>query len=174
MLLLVSAGTASGQSKNPKKAAPANPVRPTAQVLAASGLPTKFFTTYTYTVYLVYAPKYSPKPSNTRGVGGTLTLGPSGSYEKKLTIPGPYGRNHFDETGRYTLNGKNIQLTYTDSHGKPVTYGGTFNYSEPAQALSMVLNQEADGGREVFGLVVKGSEDVKRTFNDDGTVKLGD
>ncbi|MBH8569698.1 hypothetical protein KB206_12455 [Microvirga sp. STS02] len=139
----------------------------------ATGLPPKFFGTYTYTVYLVYDPAYGQKPTNTRGVGGTLTLGAAGSYEKKLQIPGPYGSYHFDETGRYTIKGQNIEFTYTNSKGKPVTYGGTFSYSEPALSLSMILNQDANGGREVFGLVVKGSESVKRTFNDDGTVKLG-
>ncbi|WP_460504086.1 hypothetical protein [Hymenobacter agri] len=170
LFLLVGLGPANAQTKP----ATANRRPPAAVPPTAGALPTKFFTTYTYAVYLIYAPKYSSKPTNTRGVGGTLTLGPTGRYEKKLEFPGPYGTNHFDETGRYTIKGKNIEFTYSDSKGKPVTYGGTFSYSEPALALSMILNQEADGGREVFGLVVKGSETVKRTFNDDGTVKLGD
>ncbi|MBD2722654.1 hypothetical protein [Hymenobacter armeniacus] len=170
-LLCATAALAFAQAKTPPKNVPA--ARRPAVPPPPGALPTKFYTTYTYTVYLIYAPKYSPKPTNTRGVGGTLTLGPTGRYEKKLKFPGPYGTNHFDEVGRYTLKGKNIEFTYTDSKGKAVTYGGTFDYSEPALALTMVLNQEADGGREVFGLVVAGSETVKRTFNDDGTVKMG-
>ncbi|UOQ96213.1 hypothetical protein MUN81_13220 [Hymenobacter sp. 5317J-9] len=171
-LVCAAAGLALAQAKTTPKKAPAAASRPAVRPVPG-GLPTKFYTTYTYTVYMIYAPKYSPKPTNTRGVGGTLTLGPTGRYEKKLKFPGPYGTNHFDEVGRYALKGKNIEFTYNDSKGKAVTYGGTFDYNEPALALSMVLNQEADGGREVFGLVVAGSETVKRTFNDDGTVKMG-
>ncbi|MBF9140503.1 hypothetical protein [Hymenobacter properus] len=176
LLLAALAGPAFGQSKTTKKLAPPVATRSAAPATrsVSGSLPAKFFGTYTYTVYLIYEPKYSSKPTNTRGVGGTLTLGSAGRYEKKLTFPGPYGTNHFDEAGSYTIKGNNIEFTYSDSKGKPVTYGGTFNYNEPALALSMILNQEADGGREVFGLVVKGSETVKRTFNDDGTVKMGD
>ncbi|WP_460607701.1 hypothetical protein [Hymenobacter terrigena] len=171
LLLSMMAGVACCQSVAPKKKPGGSPAA--SQSVAPTGLPPKFFGTYTYMVYLVYDPAHSQQPTNTRGVSGTLTLGAAGSYEKKLQIPGPYGNYHFDETGRYTIKGKNIEFTYTDSKGKPVTYGGTFGYSEPALSLSMILNQDASGGREVFGLVVKGSESVKRTFNDDGTVKLG-
>ncbi|MCC3158470.1 hypothetical protein LJ737_14565 [Hymenobacter sp. 15J16-1T3B] len=170
-LLGLSAAASAQHAPTRRPAAPARPVARTAAAPAAK-LPAQFFGSHTYVAYVIYDPSISKEPTNTRGVGGTLWLGPAGTYEKKLEFPGPYGQFHFDESGRYKIEGNRISFTYADSKGQPVTYGGTFHFDQKSLSLGMVLNEDAKGGREVYGLVAKGTEKVKRKFDAEGNVTL--
>ncbi len=137
------------------------------QLPPAAKMPVQFFSTYAYSVYVIV---YKGEVTNTRGVGGTLSLGPDGSYQKRLEIAGPYGNYHFDETGHYRLDGKKITFEYTNSKGEKASYNGTYNFNLKALSLTLILNQEPTGDREVFGLFIKGSENLKRHFDESGNV----
>ncbi|RSK47114.1 hypothetical protein [Hymenobacter rigui] len=171
---------ASGQSTKASRTTPPRPVdagstaaRSTAAAAApAAKLPAQFFGTHTYVAYVIFDPNHSSQPTRTRGVGGTLWLGPAGTYEKKLKIPGPYGPYTFNESGRYTVKGNRINFTYAESKGQPVSYGGTFHFDTASLSMGMILNEDEKGGREVFGLVVKGTENVERAFDDNGNVTI--
>ncbi|MCA8829740.1 hypothetical protein [Hymenobacter pini] len=177
-LLLMLHASANGQSRPAAKAtarptASASKTAPTKPAVApAAKLPAQFFGTHTYVAYVIFDPARSKEPTRTRGVSGTLWLGPAGTYEKKLKIPGPYGPYTFDESGRYTVNGNRINFTYNNSKGQPQSYGGTFHFDVSSLSMAMILNEDAQGGREVFGLVVKGTENVRRSFDDNGNVTL--
>lgn len=162
----------------------ARPVKPTANktLFGASGLPLQFYSTWTYRSYLIFDKRFdNGAPTVTRGVGGTITLGPNGTYEKELTFPGPYGINRFAQRGHYQLTdiksqgrlkvGK-ITFNYLDSGGKGQSYGGDFNFDLQGLSLVMTLNQDVNG-KEIYGLVVKGTENVARKYDDNGQVILG-
>lgn len=85
-----------------------------------------FFTTYEYLSYSILDKATSPDPMSARGVGGTLTLRPDGTFQKHLTLAMNGGTMPFDQEGRFTFSGNRISFSYTDKKGQPRTDEGTF------------------------------------------------
>jgi hypothetical protein len=89
-------------------------------------LTTSFFTTYTYLSYSILDKGTSPEPMAAEGVGGTLTLRPDGTYQKRLTLSANGRVMPFDQDGRFTFSGDQITFSYTDRKGQPRTDQGRF------------------------------------------------
>jgi hypothetical protein len=89
-------------------------------------LPPSFFTTYTYLTYTILDKSSGPTPIAARGVGGTLTLNPDGTYQKHLQLTNAGSTMSFDQTGRFTFSGDQISFSYTDKKGEPRTDQGSF------------------------------------------------
>jgi hypothetical protein len=85
-----------------------------------------FFTTYTYLTYSIVDNSSGAIPIAARGVGGTLTLSPDGTYQKHLTLTANGSTMPFDQTGRFTFSGDHINFSYTDKKGEPRTDQGSF------------------------------------------------
>src|SRR5689334_4605538 len=84
------------------KRAPKAPAQPTAPGPARpkSG-PASFYTTYRYTAYTVF--ESSGESTKVEGVGGTLTLQPGGTYQKRLQLGSLNAPMRFDQDGRYRI-----------------------------------------------------------------------
>ncbi|WP_375436476.1 hypothetical protein [uncultured Hymenobacter sp.] len=96
---------------------------------AAAPVPTlqpSFFTTYTYLTYAILDKASGPTPMAAKGVGGTLTLGPDGTYQKHLQLANAGTVMSFDQTGRFTFSGDQISFSYTDKKGQSRTDQGSF------------------------------------------------
>lgn len=96
---------------------------------ATSPAPTlkpSFFTTYTYLTYDILDKSSGPTPIAAKGVGGTLTLNPNGTYQKHLQLANAGSTMSFDQTGRFTFSGDQISFSYTDKKGQPRTDQGAF------------------------------------------------
>ncbi|HEX8328088.1 MAG TPA: hypothetical protein VF629_11150 [Hymenobacter sp.] len=111
-----------------------------------------FYTTYQYTAYTVYDNTTSEPPTEVRGVGGTLTLKPSGAYEKRFSILLPSGPKYFRQDGTFTLNGDSIRFAFTDLKGADVQRG-TFQYSPATQRLTLTILGYPVGNKGVYELV---------------------
>ena len=85
-----------------------------------------FFTTYEYLGYAILDKATSPDPLPARGVGGTLTLRPDGTYQKRLTLAMNGSTMPFNQDGRFTFTGNRISFSYTDKKGEARTDEGTF------------------------------------------------
>ena len=123
-----------------------------AGLLALAGLlplaanpPAAFYTTYRYTAYTVYDFTENQPPTKVPGVGGTLTLRPDGTYDKRLSLllgdsgqhdPELYARIVSRHPGR-------VRAVYI----RDVTAAGPGRAAEVA-ALAVALN--ADGGHLVL------------------------
>ncbi|ALD20537.1 hypothetical protein [Hymenobacter sp. DG25A] len=114
LLLALSATTAQAQ-----------PAAPKATQYVARPTPS-FFTTYTYLSYSILDKATSPDPMPARGVGGTLTLRPDGTYQKHLTLAMNGTTMPFDQAGRFTFAANHISFSYTDKKGQPRTDEGIF------------------------------------------------
>ena len=138
-------------------------------IFGASGLPVQFYQTYTYQSYVI---NYGGESFNTKGVSGTLTLGPNGTYESELKIPGPYGTNYFRKSGKFCLDGDQIAFNYSDSEGEHVMKG-TYAFSLSGLQLTLIIpDKSGNGDRETYGLVIKGTENVRRIVNADGSITI--
>ncbi|HEX8424663.1 hypothetical protein [Hymenobacter sp.] len=96
---------------------------------AASPAPTlqpSFFATYAYLTYDILDKASGPTPIAAKGVGGTLTLNPNGTYQKHLTLAANGTAMPFDQTGRFAFTGDQITFSYTDKKGQPRTDQGSF------------------------------------------------
>ncbi|UOG76523.1 copper resistance protein NlpE [Hymenobacter tibetensis] len=87
---------------------------------------TSFFATYTYLTYAILDKGSGPTPIAARGVGGTLTLNPNGTYQKHLILTANGSTIPFDQTGRFTFSGNKISFFYTDKKGESRTDQGSF------------------------------------------------
>ncbi|MBX0290354.1 copper resistance protein NlpE [Hymenobacter sp. HSC-4F20] len=96
-----------------------------------------FFTTYSYLTYSILDRGTSPTPMPAKGVGGTLTLRPDGTYQKRLTLSANGGTMPFDQDGRYTFAGNRISFSYTDKKGQSRTDAGTFQLRNGLLTLTM-------------------------------------
>ncbi|QNH61062.1 hypothetical protein [Hymenobacter sediminicola] len=96
-----------------------------------------FFSTYTYLTYSILDKATSPTPMAAKGVGGTLTLRPDGTFQKALTLAGNGGTMHFDQSGRFAFTADRITLSYTDKKGQPRTDEGTFRLANGLLTLTM-------------------------------------
>ncbi|MBT2556687.1 hypothetical protein J7E24_02745 [Hymenobacter sp. ISL-91] len=92
--------------------------------------PAPFFGTYAYLSYTILDRESSPEPLPAQGVGGTLTLRPDGTYQKRLTLTANGGLMRFDQDGRYTFTSGRIRFTHTDKNGRPRTDEGTFRLAK--------------------------------------------
>jgi hypothetical protein len=167
---------AAAPAKKPVSAKP--PASTDVTIYGRSGLPLTFYQTWNYGPYIIYMTKYNGGKPTVTNSGGTLSLGPNGTYEKKFSIPGPYGPSYFNETGKFQLrdirksgeaqSGK-ITFIYTGSDGKPISYGGTFSFGAKSLSLALTLNESAEG-KEIFGLLLRGTENLRRRFDENGRV----
>ncbi|RPD44911.1 hypothetical protein DNI29_19620 [Hymenobacter sediminis] len=104
---------------------------------AVPRLAPSFFTTYTYLTYSILDKATSPTPMPAKGVGGTLTLRPDGTYQKRLTLSINGGTMPFDQDGRFTFAGNRISFSYTDKKGQARTDEGTFQLRNGLLTLTM-------------------------------------
>ncbi|MBG8555970.1 hypothetical protein [Hymenobacter guriensis] len=96
-----------------------------------------FYTTYEYLTYAILDQSAGPEPVAAQGVGGTLTLRPDGTYQKRLTLAANGTTLHFDQDGRFAFTADHITFTYTDSKGQPRTDEGTFMLRSGLLTLTM-------------------------------------
>ncbi len=110
-----------------------------------------FYTTYRYTGYTVYDSS-TELPTPVGGVGGSLTLRPAGTYEKRLSITGPNGPRYFRQDGTYILTGDSIRFAFTDAKGADVQRG-TFTFNPATRRLSIIILGYPTSNRGVYELV---------------------
>ncbi|GAA4380555.1 hypothetical protein [Hymenobacter koreensis] len=118
----------------------------------ATANPASFYTTYQYRSYTIYSAGQEPVTAG--GVGGTLTLLPSGMYEKHMQLTGPNGPVTFDQRGRFTVSGDKISFLYLSSQGDPKADNGTFRFDPKKQVLDMTINGFPAGSKGVYQLSV--------------------
>ena len=122
-----------------------------AHAQSAPALPS-FFATYRYTAYTVYDTTSLDPPTRVSGVGGTLTLRPAGTYEKRLIIPGNNGPMLFQQDGTFTLAGDSIRFAFHDQKGADVQRG-TFRFAPATRQLTITILGYPTGNRGVYELV---------------------
>ena len=120
-------------------------------VVAQTPLPS-FYTTYTYTAYTVYDTTTAGLPTRVRGVGGSLTLRPAGTYEKRLRIARATGPLYFRQDGTFTLAGDSIRFAFADQKGADVQRG-TFRFEPATQRLTITILGYPAGNRGVYELI---------------------
>lgn len=125
-------------------------MRAKAAVAAPAKAVSTFFTTYEYLGYAILDQETSPQPLPARGVGGTLTLQPNGTYQKRLTVTTGSGPVNFSQDGQYTFSGNHISFTYTDKQGKPRTDQGTFLLQRGL--LTITLEAYPVGNQNIYTL----------------------
>ncbi|KAA9339304.1 hypothetical protein F0P96_01370 [Hymenobacter busanensis] len=143
--LLTAAVPALGQTKP----APKTRVAERAAAPAAVATPS-FYATYRYRSYTIHSAGQEPVAAT--GVGGTLTLLPSGVYEKHLQLTGANGPMSFDQRGRFTLSGDNISFLYLSSQGDPKADNGTFRFDPKKQTLDITIEGFPAGSKGVYSL----------------------
>ncbi len=110
--------------------------------------------TYRYTAYTVYDHTAGDAPTRVNGVGGTLTLFPTGAYDKRLRIVGPNGPVDFVQHGRCTVGGDSIRFAFTDAKGFDVQRG-TYRYDARTRHLTIALAGYPPGNQGVYELVAE-------------------
>ncbi|QJX48029.1 hypothetical protein HMJ29_14210 [Hymenobacter taeanensis] len=114
-----------------------------------------FFSTYTYLSYSIQDKATSAEPMAAQGVGGTLTLRPDGTYQKRLKLAANGGTMSFDQDGRFTFTGDRITFSYTDKKGQPRTDQGTFRLQPAARLLTLTLIGYPAGNTGIYTLRVQ-------------------
>jgi len=145
LFALLSGGSLSGRAQQPKPAKPA----PAAAIAAPAA---SFFATYAYLSYAIVDRETKAAPLPASGVGGTLSLHPDGTYQKRLTLAGNGGTLHFDQDGRFTFTGSQITFSYTDSKGQPRTDQGTFRLQPAVGLLTLTLQGFPAGNQGIYTL----------------------
>ncbi|TGE29246.1 copper resistance protein NlpE N-terminal domain-containing protein [Hymenobacter metallicola] len=123
------------------------PAKTKAPTLSAS-----FFTSYTYLSYSIVDQGTSARPMEAKGVGGTLTLHPDGTYQKRLQLSGNGGTMNFSQDGRFTFSGDQIIFRYTDSKGQARTDQGSFRFQPKARTLTLTLVGYPAGNKGIYTL----------------------
>ncbi|GAA3929041.1 hypothetical protein [Hymenobacter algoricola] len=111
-----------------------------------------FFTTYGYLTYAIVDRETKAAPIAARGVGGTLSLHPDGTYQKRLTLQGNGGTLRFDQDGRFTFTGQQVTFSYTDSKGQPRVDQGTFRLQPAVGLLTLTLIGYPAGNQGIYTL----------------------
>ncbi|SHJ57827.1 hypothetical protein SAMN02745146_3421 [Hymenobacter daecheongensis DSM 21074] len=142
LLMLLLAGFTPGFAQQTKVTKPARIAPPAAS----------FFTTYAYLTYAIVDRQTKATPIPARGVGGTLTLHPDGTFQKRLTLQGNGGTLHFDQDGRFSFSGTQITFTYTDSKGQPRVDQGTFRLQPAVGLLTLTLVGFPAGNQGIYTL----------------------
>lgn len=119
---------------------------------SAPGPTLPLFATYRYTAYTVYDSSSIDPPTAVSGVGGTLTLRPDSTYEKRLSIKGPNGTMYFKQDGRFSLRGDSIRFAFTDQKG-PDVQRGTYRYKPGTRQLTITIFGYPAGNKGVYELV---------------------
>ena len=119
------------------------------------GPPPGFYTTYRYTAYTVYDHTTGDPPTRVAGIGGTLTLFPTGAYNKRLRITGPNGPLDFVQHGRCTVSGDSIRFAFADAKGYDVQRG-TFRYDARTRHLIVAIAGYPPGSQGVYELSAYG------------------
>ena len=119
--------------------------------------PPAFYTTYTYTGYTVYDSSTIDPPTEVKGVGGTLTLNPAGTYEKRFSLKGPNGPMYFKQDGMFTISGDSIRFAFTDQRGADVQRG-TYRYVPATRRLTITIFGYPAGNKGVYELVKKNAK----------------
>ncbi|WBA42412.1 hypothetical protein [Hymenobacter canadensis] len=117
---------------------------------ATPRLAPSFFSTYTYLSYTILDKGTSAVPMAAKGVGGTLSLRPDGTYQKAMIIAGNGGTMRFDQTGRFRFTADRIAFVYTDKKGQARTDEGTFRLVNGILTLT-ILGYPA-GNQSVYTL----------------------
>ncbi|TGE25046.1 hypothetical protein E5K00_07570 [Hymenobacter aquaticus] len=121
--------------------------QPKSAVLSAS-----FFRSYTYLSYAIVDTETSAKPMLAQGVGGSLTLHPDGTYQKRLQLAGNGGTMSFSQDGRFTFSGDQITFRYTDSKGQARSDQGSFVFQPKARTLTLTLIGYPAGNKGIYTL----------------------
>lgn len=129
----------------------AGPIRVGAQS-ATSPVPAAapVYTTYTYLTYAILDKGTSPRPLPAKGVGGTLTLRPDGTYQKRLTLAGNGTTQHFDQEGHFSLTPGRIVFIHPDASGTSRTDAGTFRLT--GKLLTITLEGYPAGNQSIYTL----------------------
>lgn len=109
------------------------------------------YTTYTYTAYTVHDTTTGEPPTQVCGVGGSLTLHPTGTYKKRLSIVGPQGPVYFKQDGTFAVAGDSIRFSFTDRKGSDVQRG-TYRFDPSTRRLTIVIRGYPNGNRGVYEL----------------------
>ncbi|MCC3155472.1 hypothetical protein Q3A66_20620 [Hymenobacter sp. BT770] len=118
-----------------------------------------FYSTYHYTGYTVYDNTSTDPPTEVRGVGGSLTLRPDGTYEKHLSIVTPSGPHYFNQSGRFVLAGDSIRFAFSDLKGADVQRG-TFQFNPANKHLTLTILGYPTGNKGVYELVAVDTKPV--------------
>lgn len=117
----------------------------------AQSVSPSLYTTFTYTAYTVHDTTSGEPPIQVCGVGGSLTLQPTGRYKKRLSIVGPQGPVYFKQEGTFTLIGDSIRFSFTDRKGSDVQLG-TYRFDPITRHLIIVIRGYPNGNRGVYEL----------------------
>lgn len=118
------------------------------------GPPAGFYAAYRYVAYTVYDHAAGDPPTRVGGVGGTLTLFPTGAYDKRLRIAGPNGPVEFPQHGQCAVSGDSIRFAFTDAKGFDVQRG-TYRYDARTRRLTIAIAGYPAGNQGVYELVAQ-------------------
>ncbi|WP_345048965.1 hypothetical protein [Hymenobacter glaciei] len=107
--------------------------------------------TYRYTGYTVFDAESPNEPTAVRGVGGTLTLRPDGSYAKRLSLALGSRTVPFSQDGTYTLAGDSIRFAFRDQKGADVQRG-TARLDSAGRHLTLTILGYPTGNQGVYEL----------------------
>ena len=122
-----------------------------AQTPAAVPPATPLAGTYRYTAYTVFDAESANEPTAVRGVGGTLTLRPDGSYAKRLLLALGSRTVPFSQDGAYALAGDSIRFAFRDQKG-PDVQRGTARLDSLGRLLTLTILGYPAGNRGVYEL----------------------
>lgn len=106
---------------------------------------------YRYTGYTVFDAESPNEPTAVRGVGGTLTLRPDGTYAKRLTLALGSRTVPFSQDGTYTLAGDSIRFAFRDQKGADVQRG-TARLDSLGRHLTLTILGYPAGNQGVYEL----------------------
>ena len=106
---------------------------------------------YRYTAYTVFDAESSNEPTAVRGVGGTLTLRPDGTYAKRLSLALGPRTVPFAQDGTYALAGDSIRFAFRDRKGADVQRG-TARLDSTGRHLTITILGYPTGNQGVYEL----------------------
>ena len=123
---------------------------PVAGQVPAAALP-PLAGTYCYTSYTVFDAESPNEPTAVRGVDGTLTLRPDGTYAKRLSLALGTRTIPFTQDGTYTLAGDSIRFAFRDQQGSDVQRG-TARLDSAGRHLTLTILGYPAGNQGVYEL----------------------
>ena len=106
---------------------------------------------YRYTGYTVFEAESPNEPTVVRGVGGTLTLRPDGTYAKRLTLALGTRTVPFSQEGAFTLSGDSIRFAFRDQKGADLQRG-TARLDSTGRHLTLTILGYPPGSQGVYEL----------------------
>jgi hypothetical protein len=113
--------------------------------------PLRLIGSYRYTGYTVFDAESPNAPTSVRGVGGTLTLQPDGTYAKRLSLALGTRTIPFSQDGTYTLAGDSIRFVFRDQKG-PDVQRGTARLDSMGRRLTLTILGYPAGNQGVYEL----------------------